>query len=80
MKNAHRELNKLDPVFRSRIIRKLNLLAENPEVLQNNVKRLKGELTDYYRLRVADYRVIYTIEDEKLLILVVRVAHRREVY
>ena len=40
----------------------------------------KVELTDYYRLRIADYRVIFTIEKEKVLILVVRIAHRREVY
>ncbi|CAG0971771.1 hypothetical protein MYXO_01344 [Myxococcaceae bacterium] len=34
----------------------------------------------YYRLRVGDYRVVYAIEDDVLLVLVVRIGHRREVY
>ena len=34
----------------------------------------------YYRLRVGDYRVVYGIEDDVLLVLVVRIGHRREVY
>jgi mRNA interferase RelE/StbE len=34
----------------------------------------------FYRIRVGDYRVIYTVEDDRLIVLVVRIAHRREVY
>ena len=34
----------------------------------------------YYRVRVGDYRVVYAIEDDVLLVLVVRIGHRREVY
>ena len=43
------------------------------------MKKLKG-MTDYYRIRVGDYRVIYTIEDKILLVIVVEVGHRGEVY
>jgi mRNA interferase RelE/StbE len=45
----------------------------------NGVAKLKG-MTDVYRIRVRDYRVIYQVQDKKLLILVLRVKHRREVY
>jgi len=41
---------------------------------------LKGELSDLWRYRVGDYRIICTIEDEKIEILVLRIAHRKEVY
>jgi mRNA interferase RelE/StbE len=41
--------------------------------------KLKGEV-DLWRVRVGDYRIIYQIEDNRLLIIIIRVAHRREVY
>jgi mRNA interferase RelE/StbE len=41
--------------------------------------KLKGE-TDLWRVRVGDYRILYQIEDDRLLVIVIRVAHRREVY
>ena len=41
--------------------------------------KLQGE-DDLYRIRVGDYRVIYTVKDEELIVLVLRVGHRREVY
>jgi mRNA interferase RelE/StbE len=40
--------------------------------------KMQGE--DAYRVRVGDYRIIYTIQDEKLIVLVVDVGHRRDVY
>lgn len=45
-----------------------------------NIKLLKGELAGYYRYRVGDYRVIYSINEEKKQIIVIVVAHRRQVY
>jgi mRNA interferase RelE/StbE len=42
------------------------------------VKKLEGE-KDLYRLRVGDYRIIYTIRDRELIVLVLKVGHRREV-
>ena len=41
---------------------------------------LVGEWTGYWRYRIGDYRIIARIEDDRLIILVVRIAHRREVY
>jgi len=52
------------------------LLAENPR--PPNAKKLKGR--DAFRVRVGDHRVIYTIEDDILLIVVVTLGHRRDVY
>jgi mRNA interferase RelE/StbE len=43
-------------------------------------KPLRGELTELWRYRVGDYRVICQIQDDRLVVLVVRVAHRKDVY
>ncbi|MCH7827105.1 MAG: type II toxin-antitoxin system RelE/ParE family toxin [Bacteroidetes bacterium] len=59
------------------------LIAEEINKLSNNqrpygYKKLKGN--KFYRIRIGNFRVIYKINNEKLLVLVVRVAHRKEVY
>jgi len=61
----------------NRIISALRALSENPR--PHGVKKLKG-CRDYWRIRVGDYRVIYTIQDNRLLVVVIRIGHRREVY
>jgi len=43
-------------------------------------KPLKGRLSEYWRYRVGDYRVICKIEDQEVVILVVRIAHRKDAY
>ena len=80
LKDARDELNKIDPIWKRRIISKLKILAENPESLKNNIKTLKGKLTNYNRLRVGNYRIVYSVENDKMIILIVRVGHRKEVY
>lgn len=55
----------------------LRKLAENPR--PPKATKLKG-LDELYRVRVGNYRIVYTIEDQKLLILIVRIAHRKDVY
>ncbi|MEL6927379.1 MAG: type II toxin-antitoxin system RelE/ParE family toxin [Cyanobacteria bacterium J06600_6] len=45
----------------------------------NGCTKLKGS-NDYYRIRVGSYRIVYSIEDKNLLVLVVRVGHRRDIY
>jgi mRNA interferase RelE/StbE len=57
---------------------KLTILANNPFVNQQ-VKALRGERGGY-RLRVGDYRVVYYIENEVLIITVVRIGHRKDIY
>jgi len=80
LKEARDELNKIDPIWKKRIISKLKVLADNPESLRNNIKKLKGKLTNFYRLRVGNYRIIYSYEEGKMIILIVRVGHRKEIY
>ena len=73
---ALRTLRKLDPQVRRRIQGAIALLAEDPR--PPNAKKLKGR--DAFRVRTDSYRVIYTIEDDVLLVVVVTLGHRRDVY
>jgi mRNA interferase RelE/StbE len=61
------------------ILRALTPLGEDPRRPDTDIKKLAG-YSDRYRLRVGDYRIIYEIADEQLIILVVAVGHRREAY
>ena len=77
---AAKELRKLDRTVTARIIRTLEeriAPLDDPRTLGST---LVGEHAGYWRWRIGDYRVIARIEDERITILVVRVAHRREVY
>ena len=74
---AKRQLKSFEKQTQARISNAVDQLAKNPK--PNNCKPLKG-FTGIWRLRVGDYRVIYEIKDAKLIILVVEIGHRREVY
>lgn len=74
--HAARSLRKLDPQVQQRFRGAITLLAENPH--PPNSRPLRGRPA--FRLRVGDYRIIYTVEDDVLLVVVVRLGHRRHVY
>lgn len=76
-REAERDIDALDPQVRHRILLAIGNLAGDPR-LASNVRALKG--ANGYRLRVGDWRVIYTLHDDSLVVLIVRVAHRREAY
>ena len=76
-KRAERQLSKLDPDTQASIGAAIDDLAVDPRPA--GVKKLKGEET-VYRIRVRDYRILYEIQDDELLILVIKIGHRREVY
>ena len=59
-----------------KIIAAIHALADDPRPI--GVKKLSG--SEQYRLRQGDYRILYTIQDNVLIIVVVKVGHRREVY
>ncbi len=76
---AVKDLKRIDRPFQKIIKEKLSILAENPKVLKNNITALKGE-DDLFRLRVGNYRVIFSKEDKELIILIIRVGHRKDIY
>lgn len=69
-------LKRLDNSIRSRVLGKLKKLETRPDL----GKPLTGQLTGFRSLRIGDYRVIYSIEREKLSILVIKIGHRKNVY
>jgi mRNA interferase RelE/StbE len=77
---ALQDLKKIDFPHQKIIKEMLLILAENPDIVKNNIKKLAGTKEDYYRLRVGNYRIIYEKRDTDLIILVIRIGHRREVY
>jgi mRNA interferase RelE/StbE len=74
---AFKELAKLDRAVARRIVRAVDALAGDPR--PSGSRPLVG-FPDLLRLRVGAYRVIYTIRSDKVLVLVLRVAHRSEAY
>ncbi len=62
---------------RQRTVARIQALADDPRPA--GCEKLAGE-QDRYRIRVGRYRVIYSIEDEELVVIVVRVGHRKDVY
>ena len=67
------------PANTARLIRaKIDLLAAGPMAPNNNVKRLKGSAN--FRLRVGDWRVVYTLQNDRLVIVIVKIASRGSVY
>ena len=77
---AAKELSKLDRAVAARIIKTLETRIATLDDPRSIGSALVGEHAGYWRWRIGDYRVIAQIEDERIVILVVRVAHRREVY
>ena len=76
---AVRQLRTIPQPAALTILRALTSLGDDPRRPDANVKKLVG-YEDRYRLRVGDYRLIYEVIDGQLIILVVGVGHRREIY
>lgn len=77
LKGALKQIKKLPSEVQERIQLKIDDLATEPR--PNGVKKLKGK-ENTYRIRVGDYRVIYDIFDDLLVVSVVEVGHRSQVY
>jgi mRNA interferase RelE/StbE len=74
---VQKTLDRMEQALRKRILHAANTLAHNPR--QPGSRKLEGT-TDMWRIRTGDYRIIYTIEDDRLVVLVVKIGYRREVY
>ena len=65
------------------LARKLNCcfdqLAQNPHN-HPSIKRLRGELSGYFRYRIGDWRVVYEIKEDEVIVIIVMIAYRRNVY
>ena len=75
--SAARELRKLAKPIQRRIGKKIDELAENPR--PPDAKALAGG-EGFLRVRAGEYRVVYTVRDRALIVLVVRIGHRRDSY
>lgn len=77
---AVKQLAGLDKAIQRRITKYLSerlAVADDPRVLG---RALRGELSEYWRYRVGDYRLVCEVQDDVLKVLVVRIAHRSKVY
>ena len=77
--SAKKELSKLDKPIAKKLVEFLHHLGscEDP---RHKGKQLKGKLKEFWRYRVGDYRIITKITDQEITILVLKVAHRKDVY
>jgi len=74
---AKKQIDGLPPNIKNKIADVIiNVLAQNPFI----GKSLKAELKGLYSYRVGDYRIIYSIIDDRLIVQIIKVMHRREVY
>ena len=74
---AERQLRSFAPAIQKRLVKRMKSLQNDPR--PSGVKKLAGE-DNLYRIREGDYRIIYTVQDKELIVLVVKIGDRKEVY
>ena len=75
---ARRQLRKLDRPTQHKVAQRINSLADDPR--PPGVVKLTDVTPPAYRVREGQYRILYTINDKQLIVLVVRISHRSEAY
>jgi mRNA interferase RelE/StbE len=75
-RSAEKELGKISSENQLRVARAIRALEDEP--FPANAKRLKGR--EEFRIRIGDYRILYTVEHKSRLITISAIGHRREVY
>lgn len=76
-KSAEKDLRKIDRSMIPRLLAEIESLETNPR--PDGVRKLVGSERTY-RIRIGQYRVVYEIEDDRLILFVVRIAHRKDAY
>lgn len=76
-RQADRQFRNLPSQIQQRLKSRIDSLAATPR--PHGSEKLSGA-DQLYRIRVGDYRIVYAVDDDRLLVLVVKVGHRREVY
>lgn len=79
VKSAKKEFDRLSVKMKTTTAEALKLLSQNPFSELLKIKKLKGG-EHLYRIRLGDYRVVYEIRQERLVVLVIKIGHRSEVY
>lgn len=78
-RSAKKEFDHTPRRIQDRILEAVSFLSQNPYSEFLKYKKLKGA-ESLYRIRVGDYRIVYEVRNEVLLIVVIKIGHRREVY
>lgn len=73
---AEKQLDRIDQRYRAKVDAALELLGDNPY----NGKKLGGQYAGHYTVKVWPYRIIYTIKQKELWVVVIRIAHRQGAY
>ena len=76
LRSAQKQLSKINRQDQTRIIEAINTLAANPR--PSGCKKLSGRPA--WRIRVGSYRVVYEVHDDQIIVLVVAIGHRKEIY
>lgn len=74
--SAIKELEKIPKKDLQRIVKKIQSLSINPR--PSGCEKLSGQ--ERYRLRQGNYRILYSVQDDILLVIVVKIGHRKEIY
>jgi mRNA interferase RelE/StbE len=74
---AERQLRKLQRADQRRIVQAIRALAQEPR--PRGCRRLRG-YEDVYRIRLGVFRVLYSVEDARLLVILLKIGHRKDVY
>jgi mRNA interferase RelE/StbE len=78
--DARRELEKLDKPVYDRILKFLRERVAALDDPRTIGERLHGPLRQYWKYRIGDYRLICSLKEDRLLVIVVRLGHRRDIY
>lgn len=78
-KSAKKEFDQLAAKVQNKVLEAVAFLAQNPLSQLLKFKKLKGA-DSLYRIRIGDYRVVYEVRKEVLLVIVIKIGHRKEVY
>lgn len=80
LEKAYKDFKKIDVSHQKIIKEKILILAKNPKILKNNIKKLSGIKENIYRLRSGNYRIIFKKDNKNLIIIIIRIGHRKDVY
>lgn len=78
LKHAEKELRGIPRADQKRVLRQIEALAVVPR--PSGSKELRGELEGKTRIRIGTYRVVYEIQENAFVVVILRIAHRRDVY